>query len=206
MSLKHKEQTYIFSATHLLTSPFLGWAHVLISLSTSEPQELSWHYFQGRNVVCTTLFRCTLLERRGALLESRFYDQHDMSEWVIKIYRPFSDRRHRGPYSPYKPCNHTPYIGIIIFSNTSSPGLAPDISKLESWTHVGRTANIIIKDIAHIFASICKNMHILLMGRRYRERCSLMMIWLIGQSWPFSVNKSYYYYSNIYNTQSTGYN
>ena len=49
-------------------------------------------------------------------------------------------------------------------------GLAPDISKLESWTQMGRTVNIIIKDISHIFASICKNMHILLMGRRYRER------------------------------------
>ena len=56
-------------------------------------------------------------------------------------------------------------------------GLVPDISKLESWTHVGRTANIIIKDIAHIFASICKNMHILLMGRRYRERCKVKSDW-----------------------------
>ena len=27
------------------------------------------------SVVCTTLFRCTLLEMRGALQESRFYDQ-----------------------------------------------------------------------------------------------------------------------------------
>ena len=50
-------------------------------------------------------------------------------------------------------------------------GLAPDILKMESWTHMGRTANIIIKDIIHIFASICENVHILLMGRRYRERC-----------------------------------
>ena len=41
---------------------------------------------------------------------------------------------------------------------------------MESWTHVGRTANIIIKDIIHIFASISKTMRILLMGRRNRER------------------------------------
>ena len=49
-------------------------------------------------------------------------------------------------------------------------GLVPDILKMESWTLMGHTANIIIKDIIHIFASIAKNMHILLMGRRYRER------------------------------------
>ena len=49
-------------------------------------------------------------------------------------------------------------------------GLAPEILKMDSWTHMGRTANIIIKDIVHIFASFSKNMHILLMRRRYRER------------------------------------
>ena len=42
---------------------------------------------------------------------------------------------------------------------------------MESWTHMGCTANIIIKDIIHVFASISKNMHILLMGPRYHERC-----------------------------------
>ena len=49
-------------------------------------------------------------------------------------------------------------------------GLSLDILKRESWTHVGRTANIIIKDVIHIFASISKTMRILLMGRRNRER------------------------------------
>ena len=33
--------------------------------------------FRVESVVCTTLFRCTLLERGGALLESHFYDQHE---------------------------------------------------------------------------------------------------------------------------------
>ena len=42
--------------------------------------------------------------------------------------------------------------------------------KMESWIHMGHTANIIIKDIIHISMSIRKNMHILLMGQRYRER------------------------------------
>ena len=49
-------------------------------------------------------------------------------------------------------------------------GLSLDIFKMESWTHMGRTANIIIKDVIHIFASISKIMRILLMGRRNRER------------------------------------
>ena len=48
-------------------------------------------------------------------------------------------------------------------------GLTLDILKMESGMHMGCTANIIIKDIIHIFASISKNMHILLMGRRYRD-------------------------------------
>ena len=49
-------------------------------------------------------------------------------------------------------------------------GLVLDILKVESWTQMGRTANMIIKYSIHVFASICKKMHILLMGRRYRER------------------------------------
>ena len=49
-------------------------------------------------------------------------------------------------------------------------GLALDILKVESWMQMGRTANIIIKYSIYVFASICKNMHILLMGRRYCER------------------------------------
>ena len=62
-------------------------------------------------------------------------------------------------------------IGIISNLITAS-GLSLDILKIESWTHMGRTANIIIKDVIHIFASISKIMRILLMGRRNRERCT----------------------------------
>ena len=51
------------------------------------------------------------------------------------------------------------------------PGLSLDILKMESRTDMGRTANIIIKEVIHIFASISKIMRILLMGRRNRERC-----------------------------------
>ena len=37
----------------------------------------------------------------------------------------FGHSRRRGPYSPYKPCNHSLYIGIIILphiDNTQSTG------------------------------------------------------------------------------------
>ena len=40
--------------------------------------------------------------------------------------------------------------------------------------HMWHTANIIIKDVIHIFASISKIMRILLMGRRNRERWSVV--------------------------------
>ena len=40
---------------------------------------------------------------------------------------------------------------------THISGLSPDILKMESWTNMRLAANIIIKDIIHIFASICKS-------------------------------------------------
>ena len=33
----------------------------------------------------------------------------------------FGDRGHRGPYSPYKQCNHNLNIGIIIFPHIDNP-------------------------------------------------------------------------------------
>ena len=53
-------------------------------------------------------------------------------------------------------------------------GLALDILKKECWAHMGRTANIIIKDIYHIFASLSDNMRILLMGQRYHKCCKCL--------------------------------
>ena len=41
---------------------------------------------------------------------------------------------------------------------------------------MGRTANMIIKDSIHIFASISKSMHILLMGLLYLKRCVYLTI------------------------------
>ena len=50
--------------------------------------------------------------------------------------------------------------------------LVLDILKMESWMHMGCTANIIIKDIINIFVSISKQMRILLMGRCYHDHCN----------------------------------
>ena len=47
------------------------------------------------------------------------------TEWVIKFNSLSGDSGQRGPYSPYKLCNHSLYIGIIIFpriDNTQSTG------------------------------------------------------------------------------------
>ena len=63
------------------------------------------------------------------------------------------------------------YVAIVTRPQWVNAGLSLDILKMESWTHMGRTANIIIKDGIHVFASISKIMRILLMGRRNRERC-----------------------------------
>ena len=63
-------------------------------------------------------------------------------------------------------------INIYIYIS----GLSLDILKMESWRHMGRTANIIIKDVIHVFASISKIMRILLMGRRNRERCIYILV------------------------------
>ena len=42
-------------------------------------------------------------------------------EREIKFISLFGDRGHRGPYSPYKPCNHNLYIGMIIFPHIDNP-------------------------------------------------------------------------------------
>ena len=44
-----------------------------------------------------------------------------MRERDIKFIGLFEDKGHRGPYSPYKPCNHNLYIGMIIFPHIDNP-------------------------------------------------------------------------------------
>ena len=42
-------------------------------------------------------------------------DSIGVSEWVIEFNGLSGDTRRWGPYSTYRPCNHSLYIGIIIF-------------------------------------------------------------------------------------------
>ena len=44
-----------------------------------------------------------------------------VSEWVIKLNGLSGDDGQRGPYSSYKPCNHSLYTGIIIFPHIDNP-------------------------------------------------------------------------------------
>ena len=43
------------------------------------------------------------------------------SEWVIEFNGLSGDSGERGPYSPYKTCTHSLYIGIIIFPHIDNP-------------------------------------------------------------------------------------
>ena len=57
-------------------------------------------------------------------------------EWLIKFNSLSGNRRQRGPYSPYKLCNHSLYIGIIIFphiDNTQSTDIKKETQK--KWGH-----------------------------------------------------------------------
>ena len=47
----------------------------------------------------------------------------------------------------------------ILEKTSGVTGLLLDILKMESWMHMGHAAIIVIKDIIHIFASICKNVY-----------------------------------------------
>ena len=53
-------------------------------------------------------------------VHSHWCDRFDLnqcmiSEWVIIFISLSGDSRQQGPYSPYKPCNRSLYIGIIMY-------------------------------------------------------------------------------------------
>ena len=83
------------------------------------------------------------------------------------------------------------YEGIKLISMQLYSGLALNILKIESCTHMGHLANIIIKDIIHIFASINKNLHILLMEQCHRERCVLVSLFPYDLWWKVSEASHY---------------
>ena len=49
-------------------------------------------------------------------------------KWVIKFNSLFGDSRHRGPRSPCKPCNHSLYIGSIIFPHIKNTIYRPQLT------------------------------------------------------------------------------
>ena len=51
-----------------------------------------------------------------------------VSEWVIKFNGLPGDIGHRGPYGLYNPCNHSLYIGIIIFPHIDKHNLQATIN------------------------------------------------------------------------------
>ena len=57
----------------------------------------------------------------GNLIAQMTFKMTKEREREIKFIGLFEDRGHRGPYSPYKPCNHNLYIGIIIFPHIDNP-------------------------------------------------------------------------------------
>ena len=50
-----------------------------------------------------------------------------------------------GPYSPYKPCNHSLYIGIIIFPNIDNTGTKRRWVKLRKLYAVSSSKDVVLK-------------------------------------------------------------
>ena len=62
------------------------------------------------------------------------------------------ERRNKLKFCCWKLCACGHWVNILQHkSYVPLPGLLLDILKMESWTHVGHTANMIIKDVIHVF-------------------------------------------------------
>ena len=53
---------------------------------------------------------------------------HSQVEWVIDFNDLLGHSGHQGPCSPYKPCNHSLYIGIIIFLHMDNTICRPQLT------------------------------------------------------------------------------
>ena len=69
-----------------------------------------------------------------------------MCEWIIKFIGLSSDRWHRGPLNPHKPCNHNLYIGFIFF---------PHIYDIQSTGHNYPKKKSIKKQTQNVSKSTC---------------------------------------------------
>ena len=55
----------------------------------------------------------------------------EVSEWMIRFNSLSGDSVEWGPYSPYKPCNHSIYIEIIIFPHIDNTIYRPQLTLRE---------------------------------------------------------------------------
>ena len=89
----------------------------------------------------------------------RYGDYNYENKMVMRPYHLYN----RKTYTGKPPCDIADvgeYIEtymIHLLMDWTSSRLMLDILKMESWTHMGHTANIIIKDIIRIFVSISKS-------------------------------------------------
>ena len=103
---------------------WLWWDLVMVTLSivyVISPSDQGWgalsHFFLLRYFPNFAALNITFIFDRccrslaGTLARER----------EINFIGLFGDWGHRGPYSPYKPCNHNLYIGIIIFPHIDNP-------------------------------------------------------------------------------------
>ena len=65
--------------------------------------------------VCLPHYKCFPHHKGPVIYGAWCFCGKKEREKEIKFICLFGDRGHWGPYSPYKPCNHNLYIGIIIF-------------------------------------------------------------------------------------------
>ena len=134
---------------------------------SQEQSHHSTHFHHGKSLITR--------ENHGAMNTHRTHGElwqfMDISFTIVRhtvellaTYETFLDTVHTWYISVFceKVMHHSQVHG--------APELSLDILKMESWTHMGCTANIIIKDVIYVFASISKIMRILLMGWRNRER------------------------------------
>ena len=109
--------TFSFKKMHMKMSPtkmtdILSWPKCVEVVTTASHHKISWNLKAARSRFS---FRFEIWQP----FEQQYLGVND------EVYRPFSDCGQRGPYSPYKPCDHNLNIGISIFpqiDNTQSIG------------------------------------------------------------------------------------
>ena len=107
----------------------------LMSQSRKTPQRILHKYLWSVNIQWSAVITQYNI-RKYCIHHCRNWGRISIRSWIhrrhpiprpngwergIKFSGLFGDRGHRGPYSPYKLCNHNLYIGIIIFPHLDNP-------------------------------------------------------------------------------------